>query len=93
VTQETTAKANKIKELQNKINALETKTKSVASATAISNPFGDVYNLGEKAVSSIANSDILNPLEAVKRTGQKERDRKAKELKKYKDELDALTKS
>jgi hypothetical protein len=81
----------RIKFLQTKINELKSKTRSPSSAVAISNPFGDVYNLGEKAVSSIANSDILNPLEAAKRTGQKEREREAKELKKYQDELDKLT--
>jgi hypothetical protein len=78
----------RIKFLQSKINELKSKTRSPSSAVAISNPFGDVYNLGEKAVSSIANSDILNPTKA----GQKEREREAKELKKYQDELDKLTK-
>jgi hypothetical protein len=83
------AKAAKIKELQSKINTLEPKTKTPYSATAISNPLGDVVNLGEKVYSSVAKSDVLNPTKA----GQKERERKAKELKKLQDELDALTKS
>jgi hypothetical protein len=83
------AKASKIKELQSKISSLQPKTNTPYSATAISNPLGDVVNLGEKAVSSIANADVFNPTKA----GQKERDRKAKELKKLQDELDSLTKS
>jgi hypothetical protein len=83
------AKAARIKLLQSKINELEPKTNTRYSSTAISNPISDVINLGEKAVSSVANSDLLNPSKA----GQKQRDRKAKELKKLQDELDALKNS
>lgn len=83
------AKAAKIKALQSKINELQPVTKTPYSSSAISNPIGDVYDLGEKAVSSVVNSDLFNPSKA----GQKQRDRKEKELKKLQDELNALTKS
>jgi len=77
------AKAARIKFLQSKLQP--------NNVSGVTNPIGDVINLGERGLSSVYNAgvDIFNPSKA----GQKERDRKAKELKKYQDELDALTKS
>lgn len=82
-------KAAKIKALQSKIYKLQPITKTPYSSPARFNPISDAYDLGGKAVSSVVNSDLLNPSKA----GQKQRDRKAKELKKLQDELDALTNS
>jgi len=78
----------RIQFLKNKINELEskTKTKSAESSVAISNPLQDVVNLGSRTIASIGRSDILNP----SKVGKRERDRAEKELKKYKEELDKL---
>ena len=77
------AKAARIKFLQSKLQP--------NNVSGVTNPIGDAINLGERGLSSVYNAgvDIFNPSKA----GQKERDRKTKELKKYQDELDALTKS